>query len=130
MSYPTRTEGLVNMRLDVSGRIIVFFVGCCFQELFIIARSILVQFPFYFFSMHLLRVAVVHLYCSTDTTTVREKPQDNVTNFCLMYFSGRYARGFLPPITIVVKLLKSSYNYISGKFNWSICVVYVRTEWL
>ena len=38
-----------------------YFMGCCFQDLFNIARSILVQF-----SMRFVSVQVVHPYCSTD----------------------------------------------------------------
>ena len=40
------------------------FVGYCFQDLF----SILVLLPSSFFSIHLVRVQVVHLYSSMDTT--------------------------------------------------------------
>ena len=43
------------------------FVGCCFQDLFNIARSILVQLPSTFF-LYALSVQVVHPYSSMDTT--------------------------------------------------------------
>ena len=43
------------------------FVGCCFQDLFNMARSILVQFPSSFF-LYTLSVQVVHSYSSIDTT--------------------------------------------------------------
>ena len=44
------------------------FVGCCFQDLFKIARSILMQFPSSFF-LYAFRVHVVHPYRSKDKTT-------------------------------------------------------------
>ena len=37
------------------------FVGCCFQDLFNITRSILVQFPSNFFCMRFVSIHVVHL---------------------------------------------------------------------
>ena len=49
------------------------FVGCCFQDLFNIARSIIVQLPSSFFYMRLVSVHVVHPYSSMDTTTARKK---------------------------------------------------------
>ena len=45
-----------------------FFVGCCFQDLFKAARSILVQLPSILFSRRLVNVHV-HPYSSTDTAT-------------------------------------------------------------
>ena len=45
------------------------FVGCCFQDLFKIARSIFMWFPSSFFFIRFVSVSVVHLYCSTDTDT-------------------------------------------------------------
>ena len=44
-----------------------YFVGCCFQDLFNIARSILVQCPSSFFSIRLVSVHVLHPYSRTDT---------------------------------------------------------------
>ena len=49
------------------------FVGCCFQDLFNIACSILVQFPSSFFSIHLVSIYVVHPYSRIDTTAAWEK---------------------------------------------------------
>ena len=43
------------------------FVGCCFQDLFNIARSILVLLPSNFFSIRLVSVHVVEPYSSIDT---------------------------------------------------------------
>ena len=43
------------------------FVRCCLLDLFNIARSILVLLPSSLFSIHLVRVRVVHLYNSIDT---------------------------------------------------------------
>ena len=49
------------------------FVGCCLQDMFNIARSILVQLPSSFFSGRLVSVHVVHPYKSIDTTAVWKK---------------------------------------------------------
>ena len=48
-------------------------VGCCRQDLFNIARSILVQLSSSFFSSRLVSVQVVHPYSSIDTTTAWKK---------------------------------------------------------
>ena len=48
-------------------------VGCCRQDLFNIARNILVWLPSSFFSSRLVSVQVVHLYSSIDTTTAWKK---------------------------------------------------------
>ena len=45
----------------------------CFQDLFNIARSILVQLPSSFFSVHLVNVQVVHPSRSIDTTAAWKK---------------------------------------------------------
>ena len=50
-----------------------FFVGCCFHNLFTIARSILVQFPFSSFSIRLVSVHVVHPYSRINTITTWKK---------------------------------------------------------
>ena len=44
------------------------FVGCCPQDVFNIARSILVQLPSSFFSIRLVNVHIVHPCSSIDTT--------------------------------------------------------------
>ena len=49
------------------------FMGCCFQDLFNIARRILGQFPSSFFSIRKVNVHVVHPYSRIDTTTSWEK---------------------------------------------------------
>ena len=49
------------------------FVGCCFQELFNEARSILVKFSSCFFSIRFFSVHVVHPFSSMDTTAARKK---------------------------------------------------------
>ena len=51
------------------------FVRCCFQDLFNIARSILVSLPLSFFSIRLVSVHVMHPYCSIDTTAATELKQ-------------------------------------------------------
>ena len=49
------------------------FVGCCLQDLFNIACSILVLLPSSFFSICLVNVHVVHPYSSIDTTAAWKK---------------------------------------------------------
>ena len=46
---------------------------CCFQDLFNIARSILVQLPSSFISKHLVSIHVVHPDSSIDTTVAWKK---------------------------------------------------------
>ena len=53
-------------------------MGCSFQDLFNIARSLLVQFPSSFFSICFVSVYVVQLYCSIDTTTAWKKFRINL----------------------------------------------------
>ena len=50
-------------------------VGCCHQDLFNTARSILVLLPSSFFSRGLISVQVVHPYSSIDTTAAWKKPR-------------------------------------------------------
>ena len=50
-----------------------WFAGCCFQDLFSIARSILVPFPSSFFSIRFVSILVVHLYRRIDTTAAWKK---------------------------------------------------------
>ena len=49
------------------------FVGCYLQDLFNIARRILVQLPSCFFSIRLVSVHIVHPYSSIDTTAAGKK---------------------------------------------------------
>ena len=48
-------------------------VWCCRQDLFNIARNILVQLPSSFFSSRFVSVQVVHPYSSIDTTAAWKK---------------------------------------------------------
>ena len=43
------------------------FVGCCFEDLFNIARSIFGKLPSSFFSIRFVSVHVVHPYCFEET---------------------------------------------------------------
>ena len=63
------------MVLEIGGRRLYscYFVGCCFQDLFITARSILVQWPSSFFSIRFVNVNVVHPNSSMDTTVAWKK---------------------------------------------------------
>ena len=49
------------------------FVGCCLQDLFNIAHSILVKLPSSFFSVRLVSIYVVHPYSSIEMTTAWKK---------------------------------------------------------
>ena len=49
------------------------FVGCCFQDFFNIAHSLLVQFPSRFFCKHFVSNHLVYLYCRLDSTAARKK---------------------------------------------------------
>ena len=49
------------------------FVGCCLQDLFTIARSILVELPSSFFSRRLVSIYVVHPYSSIDANAAWKK---------------------------------------------------------
>ena len=48
-------------------------VGCCLQDLFNIARNILVELPSSFFSSRFVSVHIVHPYSSIDTTAAWKK---------------------------------------------------------
>ena len=75
------------------------FIGYCIQDLFNIARSILVQFLSSFFSIRLVSVHVVHPYSRIDTNTAWKKLRfifsdkfdfhiiDNLASRILMSFS-------------------------------------------
>ena len=67
--------GLIYMVLEMGGRwpYSCCFVGCCFQDLFNITRSILVQFPYSFFSIRLVNIHVRHPYSRIDTTVAWKK---------------------------------------------------------
>ena len=49
------------------------FVGCCFQDLFNMVRSILAQMPSSFFSKHLVSTHVVQPYSCIDTIAATKK---------------------------------------------------------
>ena len=73
--FPTYLVRLIWMVLEIRGRwpYNCCFVGCCFQDLFNMTRSILVQFPSKFFYIRLVSVHVVHPYSRLDTTAVWRK---------------------------------------------------------
>ena len=71
----TRLVRLIWMVLEIGCRwsYSCCFVRCCFQNLFNIARRILVWSSSYFFSIALVSVHVVHLYSRIDTSTAWKK---------------------------------------------------------
>ena len=50
-----------------------FFVDCCFQDLFKIVCSILLQFPSSFFSRCFINIEMVHPFSCTNTNTAWKK---------------------------------------------------------
>ena len=69
--YPACLVRLTGIVFAMGGRwpYSCYFMGCCLQDLFNIARCILVYLPSSFFSIRLVSVHVVHPYISFDTTT-------------------------------------------------------------
>ena len=63
------------MAFEMGGRWLYncYFVGCCFQDLFSIACSILAQFPSSFFSILFVSIHMVNPYNRIDSTAVRRK---------------------------------------------------------
>ena len=72
---PARLVRLILMVLEMGGRwpYSCCYVGCCFPDLFNIARSILRQLPLSFFSIHFVSVPLVNLYHGIDTTAALKK---------------------------------------------------------
>ena len=72
---PTCLVRLIWIVLEMGGRwpYSCCFVACCFQDLFNIARRIIVQLLSSFFSIRLVSVHVVHPYSSMDTTAALKK---------------------------------------------------------
>ena len=66
---------MIWMVLEMGGRwpYSCCLMGCCFQVLFNIARSILVQLPSSFFSIRFVRIHVLHPYSSMNTTATWKK---------------------------------------------------------
>ena len=66
---------LICMVLEMGGKWLYSccFVRCSFQDMFNIARSILVQLPSSFFSVRFVGVHVVYPYSRIDKTTARKK---------------------------------------------------------
>ena len=72
---PTCLVHLIWMVLEMRGRwsYSFCFVGCCFQDLFNIVCSILMQFLSNFFTTRLVSVHVVHPYSRIDLTAAWKK---------------------------------------------------------
>ena len=72
---PAYLVRLIWMVLEMGGRWLYSrcFVGCCFQDLFNMARSILVQLLSNIFAVPLVSVNVVHPYSIMDTTAAWKK---------------------------------------------------------
>ena len=90
------------------------FKGCCFQDLFNIAHSILVQFLSSFFSICFVSIHVVHPYSRIDTTAACKKK-----NYILIHWmetdffdivAGVLQRGDISPISVhnILKLCISN----------------------
>ena len=61
------------------------FVGCCFQNLFMTARSICVLPPLSLFSMHFVNAHEVHSYSITDTAWKKSSGVYLSTEFCITW---------------------------------------------
>ena len=72
---PTRLVRLILIVFVMGGKwpYSCCFVGCCLQDLFNIARRILVKLPSSFFSIRSVSVNVVHPFSNIDTTTAWTK---------------------------------------------------------
>ena len=72
---PTSLIHLIWMVLKIGSRwpYKYCFVGCCFQDLFNITHSILVQFQSSLFSIHFISVHVVHPYSRLGTAALWKK---------------------------------------------------------
>ena len=73
--FLARLVRLIWMVLEIGGRwpYNYCFVGCCFQDLFNIPRSVHVQFPSNFFSIHFVSIYVVYPCSRIHTTTAWKK---------------------------------------------------------
>ena len=82
---------LIWMVLEMGGRwpYSRCFVGCCFQDLFSIARSILVQFMLIFFSKRFVSVYVIHPYSNIDTNAVWKKFRCNLIDSTTVHYGDR-----------------------------------------
>ena len=83
------------------------FVECCFQN-WTNWRSILVQFPYCFFSLRFVSIPGVHLYTSTDTATVWNKScffyrNDQIFIYSLN-FSDKIKRELVQAVVVLVLL--------------------------
>ena len=121
---------LVWMILEMGGRWPYnwCFVGCCFQDLFNIARSILVQFPSNFFSIHLISVHLVHPYSRIDMTAARKKLRfilsdksdfhmiDNLS-IAVHAFASRTLMWFLVYETLLPRYVNLSTNFKESPFG-------------
>ena len=70
---PTCLVRLILIAFLLGGRYSSCFVECCLQDLFSIARSILVQLLSSFFALCLVSIHVVHPYSNIDTTAARNE---------------------------------------------------------
>ena len=73
VSYISCSSNLDDLQMGGSWPYNYCFVGYCFQDLFSISRSILVQLPSSFFSIGLVSVHVMHPYSNIDTNRCLEK---------------------------------------------------------
>ena len=86
--------GLIWIVLEMGGRWLCSycFVGCGFEDLFNIARSILEQLPSSFFSLRLVSVHVVHPYSSMHTTSACKKLHFILSDMSDFYMSDNLSR--------------------------------------
>ena len=80
--YPACLACLTRMVCEMSGKwpYNCYFVGCCFQDLFKTARSILMKFSYSLFLMRFVNVHVVHPYSSMNTATAWKESRFILSN--------------------------------------------------
>ena len=91
--YPQCLVRLIWRVLEIGSRWLnsCCYVGCCFQDLFNVAHSTLVEQPSGFFSLCLVSVYVVHPYSKIDTTATRKNFKAN----CLKVTIFKWVRAHL-----------------------------------
>ena len=99
------------------------FVGCCFQDLSDLARSILVHFPSSFFSVRFFSVHVVHPYSRIGTTVTWKKLCFILSDRCDFHMIDNlskavpvFTRRILIPFSVDETLLPM-YVYLSTYFR-------------
>ena len=115
------------------------FVGCCFQDLFHIARSNLVQFPPSLFSVRLINIHVVHPYSRIDTTDACKKlcfilldksdfRMIDKLSIAVHDFAMRILMSFSVDVTLLPRCVNLFANFREPPFSvWRCLLFYLNT---